>query len=214
MEFAKKKGASVVMASSSSIYNGHPPPQREDMVPFIADFYTEARLSAERLALLYGKMFGVKSTCLRFFSVYGPNEASKGRYANLVSQFIWDLQAGRRPVVYGDGTQTRDFVYVKDVIDACLKAAESQPTGVFNVGTGRSYTVNEMLGKVMNVIGVQLEPRHVPIPMSNYVMHTQADTRKAKSELGFEAKFSLDDGLKLMVPPRLKARAETHNRRA
>jgi len=90
MEFAKKNNSRVVAASSSSIYNGHPTPQREDMVPMVTDFYTEARLSAERLTTLYTKMFGLKATCLRFFSVYGPRERSKGPYANLVSQFIWD----------------------------------------------------------------------------------------------------------------------------
>ena len=112
LEFAKRHNASVVLASSSSIYNGHPVPQSEDMVPMITDFYTEARLYAERLAELYTKMFGLKTVCLRFFSVYGPGERSKGRYANLVSQFMWDLDEGRNPVIYGDGSQTRDFVYV------------------------------------------------------------------------------------------------------
>jgi len=200
LEFAKRHGAKVVLASSSSIYNGHPTPQREDMVPMVTDFYTEARLYAERLCELYTKMFGLKTTCLRFFSVYGPGERSKGRYANLVSQFIWDLQEGRRPVIYGDGSQTRDFVYVKDVVDACILAAQSDKSGVYNVGTGVSYSIQEMLGKVMNVLGKNTEPVHVAFPVSNYVMHTLADTSKAERELGFSANCSLDDGLRLMLP--------------
>ncbi|MGD0146849.1 MAG: NAD-dependent epimerase/dehydratase family protein [Nitrososphaerales archaeon] len=200
LEFAKKAGSRVVVASSSSIYNGHPTPQREDMIPMITDFYTEARLSAERLTMLYAKLFGLKTTCLRFFSVYGPREGSKGSYANLVSQFIWDLQAGRTPTIYGDGTQTRDFVYVKDVVEACVKSAESANTGIYNVGTGKSYSVNQMLEKVMDRMGIHLEPRLVPMPVSNYVMHTLADTTKAKRELGFEARYTLDDGLRLMLP--------------
>jgi UDP-glucose 4-epimerase len=199
LEFAKRNNSRVVVASSSSVYNGHPTPQSEDMVPMITDFYTEARLSAERLTVLYTKMFGLEATCLRFFSVYGPRERSKGTYANLVSQFIWDLQEGRAPVIYGDGTQTRDYVYVKDVVDACVKAAESAKTGIYNVGTGKSYSVNQMVGKVMDRIGIHLEPSYVPMPVKNYVMHTLADTSKAKRELGFEAKYTLDDGLKLML---------------
>jgi len=199
MEFAKRAGARVVVASSSSIYNGQPTPQREDMVPLITDFYTEARLSAERLTTLYAKMFGLKATCLRFFSVYGPREWSKGRYANLVSQYIWDLRAGRNPIVYGDGTQTRDYVYVKDVVDACVKATESSNIGTYNVGTGRCYSVNQMLDKVMGTVGIHLEPRFVPVPIDNYVMHTLADTTKAERELGFKAKHTLDEGLRLMV---------------
>jgi len=200
LEFAKKYEAKVVLASSSSIYNGHPTPQREDMVPMVTDFYTEARLYAERLCELYTKMFGLKTTCLRFFSVYGPGEKSKGKYANLVSQFIWDLQEGRRPVIYGDGSQTRDFIYVKDVVDACILAAQSDKSGVYNVGTGVSYSIQEMLGKVMNVLGKNMEPVHVAFPVSNYVMHTLADTSKAERELGFSANCSLDDGLRLMLP--------------
>lgn len=199
MEFAKRTGSQVVVASSSSIYNGHPTPQHEDMVPFVTDFYTEARLSAERLTTLYAKMFGLKATCLRFFSVYGPKEQSKGSYANLVSQFIWDLQVGRNPIIYGDGTQSRDYVYVKDVIEACVKSAESANTGIYNVGTGKSYSVNQMLEKVMDRMGIHLEPRYVPMPVSNYVMHTLADTSKARRELGFEARYTLDDGLRLML---------------
>ena len=199
LEFARRHQAKVVLASSSSIYNGHPVPQSESMVPKVTDFYTEARLYAERLTELYTKMFDLKGICLRFFSVYGPGERSKGRYANLVSQFMWDLEEGRDPVIYGDGSQTRDFIYVKDVTEACVLAAESGKSGVFNVGTGKSYSINEMLEKVMAHVGKHLKPVHVDIPVSNYVMHTQADTRKAKQELGFSAKYTLDEGLSLML---------------
>ena len=199
LEFARKHRANIVLASSSSIYNGYPVPQHEEMVPMVTDFYTEARLYAERLTELYTRMFGLRAICLRFFSVYGPGERSKGRFANLVSQFIWDLQEGRNPVIYGDGSQTRDFVYVKDVVDACVTAAESTKSGVFNVGTGTSYSINEMLEKVMAHIGKHPEPVHVEIPVKNYVMHTRADTRKATRELGFSAKFTLDDGLRLLL---------------
>ncbi len=206
LEFAKRHNAKVVLASSSSIYNGHPVPQHEEMVPKVTDFYTEARLYAERLTELYTTMFGLKAVCLRFFSVYGPGEKSKGRYANLVSQFMWDLEEGRAPVIYGDGSQTRDFVYVKDVVDALVIAAESDRNGVYNVGTGKSYSINEMLEKVMTHLGKRFQPVHVDIPVSNYVMHTLADTTKAKSELGFTARFTLDDGLALMLAEKVKSK--------
>ncbi len=199
LEFAKRFSSRVVLASSSSIYNGYPVPQNEEMVPKVTDFYTEARLSAERLTELYSKMFGLKATCLRFFSVYGPGERSKGRYANLVSQFIWDIQERRNPVVYGDGLQTRDFIYVKDVVEACVLAAESERSGVYNVGTGRSHSVNEMLMKVMDALGEHPDINYVEMPISNYVMHTQADTTKAEEVLGFKSKTSLDEGIRLTL---------------
>ena len=199
LEFANRHHAKVVLASSSSIYNGHPVPQNEEMVPKVTDFYTEARLSAERLTELYTKMFGVGAVCLRFFSVYGPGERSKGRFANLVSQFMWDIEEGRDPVVYGDGTQTRDFVYVTDVVRACVLAAESEHTGVYNVGTGQRYTVNDMLKKVMDALGRHPKVKYVETPVGNYVMHTQADMTKAEADLGFRAKVSLDEGIRLTL---------------
>lgn len=199
-EYAKMTGAKVVIASSSSIYNGHSTPQHEEMVPKVTDFYTEARLAVERLAELYTNMYNVPTTCMRFFSVYGPREKSKGKYANLISQFIWDMMDGKNPVVYGDGGQTRDFIYVKDVVDALIKAAESDKTGVYNVGTGKSYTINEMILKVAKELGREkVEPQYIQMPVSNYVMHTQADMTKTKRDLGFEAKHSLDDGIRLTI---------------
>jgi UDP-glucose 4-epimerase len=199
LEFAKRHNSRVVLASSSSIYNGHEIPQREDMVPLVTDFYTEARLSAERLTELYTKMFGLRTIGLRFFSVYGPGERSKGRYANLVSQFMWDLEEGRNPVIYGDGKQTRDFIYVKDVVNALMLAARSEKDGIYNVGTGISYSVNEMLEKLMQAMGKHAEPVHMETPVSNYVMHTQADMTKAEKELGFKAKYTLDEGIREVI---------------
>ena len=86
----------------------------------VTDYYTEARLTIERIAKLYNILYGIKSAGLRLFSVYGPNESAKGRYANMISQFLWDMKEGKSPVIYGDGRQTRDFTYVKDVVDACI----------------------------------------------------------------------------------------------
>lgn len=199
LEFAKRHNSRLVLASSSSIYNGHGVPQKEDMVPMVTDFYTEARLYAERLTELYASMFGLRAICLRFFSVYGPGEKSKGRYANLVSQFMWDIQEGKNPVIYGDGKQTRDFIYVKDVVRALVLAARSEEDGVFNVGTGKSYSVNEMLEKLMQAMGRKVDPVHVETPISNYVMHTEADTAKAQKKLGFKAKYTLDEGIREIV---------------
>ncbi len=126
LELAKKHGCKVVQASTSSLYNGQDPPHREGMEILPLDFYTEARLFAERIASVYASQYGVKSASLRLFSVYGPREEAKGRYANLVSQFIWSMSKGEQPLVFGDGSQRRDFTYVSDVLDACLLAMEKE----------------------------------------------------------------------------------------
>lgn len=199
LEYARKHSSNVVLASSSSIYNGQPVPQNEEMLPLVTDFYTEARLYTERLSELYTKLFGLNTVALRFFSVYGPGERNKGRFANLVSQFMWDLQEGRTPAIYGDGTQTRDFIYVDDVVSACIMAAKSNKNGIYNVGTGVSWSVNDMLGKVMDALGKHVQPKYVPIPTKNYVVHTRADMTKMEREIGFKAVYSLDAGLKQLL---------------
>ena len=195
MELAKKTGARVVYASTSSLYSGQTPPHREDMEVLVTDYYTEARFSMERIAELYRKLFGVESVGMRFFSVYGPHEAAKKQYANIVTQFLWEMMAGRAPVIYGDGTQTRDFIYVKDITRALKLAMDSDFSGALNVGTGKSYSFSEVAEILADKIDLSLQAEHVENPIKNYVAHTLADTRRAREVLGFEARYSLEEGI-------------------
>ncbi|MEM0050877.1 MAG: NAD-dependent epimerase/dehydratase family protein [Candidatus Bathyarchaeia archaeon] len=199
LEYAKAHNARVAFASSSSLYNGLNPPHREEMVPRVTDYYTEAKIGCERLAELYSNLYGVHTSAMRFFSVYGRHEKSKGKYANLVSQFLWSMKKGEQPVIYGNGEQRRDFVFVDDVVDAMISAA-TKVSGfhAFNVGTGKNYSLNEMVGKLNAELGTDIKPKYVEMPMSNYVMETLAHTGKAKEMLGFEAKVSLDKGIKIL----------------
>lgn len=198
-EFAKKMGAKVVFASSSSLYNGLPTPNREDMDVMVADYYAEARLGIERIAELYHKLYGLDVVGLRFFSVYGPHERAKGIYANIVSQFLWEMQDGRTPVIYGDGEQTRDFTFVGDVVRACILAMEKDVSGVFNVGTGASHSFNDVVVTLNGVLGTDIEPQHIDNPVENYVAHTLADLTKVKATLGFRSEYSLEDGIREIV---------------
>jgi len=195
-EFAKKTGAKVVFASSSSLYNGLPTPNREDMDVMVADYYAEARLGIERIAELYHQLYGIDVVGLRFFSVYGPHERAKGIYANIVSQFLWEMQDGRTPVIYGDGEQTRDFTFVGDVVRACILAMEKDVSGVFNVGTGVSHSFNDVVVTLNGVLGTDIEPQHIDNPVENYVAHTLADLTKVKAALGFRSEYSLEDGIR------------------
>ncbi len=195
LELAKNTGSRVVYASTSSLYSGQTPPHREEMEVLVTDYYTEARFSMERLAELYRKLFGVEAVGMRFFSVYGPHEAAKKQYANIVTQFLWEMMAGRAPVIYGDGTQTRDFVYVKDVVRALRLAMGSDYVGALNVGTGKSYSFNEVAEILANRMGLSLEAEHVENPIKNYVAHTLANTSKAEEVLGFRAEHSLEMGI-------------------
>lgn len=200
LEYAKEHGCKVVFASSSSLYNGNNPPHKEDMDIKITDFYTEGRYAMERVANLYHQFYGVKVIGLRYFSIYGPHEKSKANYANLITQFLWSIQKDEAPVIYGDGNQERDFVYVDDVVEANVLAMKSDVEfGIYNVGTGSSVTLNSMFKLLTEKTGKNIEAKYIENKIKNYVPKTQADTSKAESEIGFKAKISLEDGIDKII---------------
>lgn len=203
MELSMKSSARVVYASTSSMYAECPTPHSEDMdfEPF--DYYTEARLAMERMARMYNKLHDVESMGMRFFSVYGPHERSKGRYANIVSQFYWKIKDDEIPVIYGDGSQTRDFTHVSDVVRACLKASESDvECDVINVGTGKSTSFKDVIELLNNELGKSINPEYIDNPIENYVYHTQADISKARKLLDYEPSVTLEEGINMMINPR------------
>lgn len=198
-EFARNSDAKVIFASSSSLYNGLPTPQREDMNIEVTDYYTKTKLCIERIAELYHKLHGLNSVVLRFFSVYGHNERAKGMYANIVSQFLWELQNGRAPIIYGDGKQTRDFVFVRDVVQACTLVMKKDVSGVFNVGTGVSHSFNDVV-RILNIeLGTDIEPKYIENPIQNYMRHTLADITKMGDVLGYHPKYSLKQGIRELI---------------
>ena len=198
-EYARESGAKVVYASTSSIYNGNEPPFTEDMPVFPTDFYTEGRYWIERLAKVYHELHGVESVGLRLFSVYGPNERPKGSFANVASQMVWAALEGRPFVIYGDGRQTRDFIYVTDVVEAFLLAWErGGGCEVYNVGTGRETSFNE-LAELIRKLGLDLKLEYRENPIKNYVYRTLADTKKAERDLGFKYEVELEEGLRKII---------------
>jgi UDP-glucose 4-epimerase len=199
-KFASDKKIKVVVASTSSIYNGNPIPWREDMPIHVTDFYTECRYAIERLAKLYHDLYGLKVVILRLFSVYGPREEHKGEYANIVSQMIWSAMRREPFIIYGDGSQTRDFIYVGDVVEAFIKAMESDiDYDVFNVGFGKNYSFNEVAKMISDALGREVRLVYKPNPIKNYVYHTLADTTKAEKMLGFKAKTPLREGIEKTI---------------
>ena len=199
LELARRSQARLVYASSSSLYSGLTPPHREDMTIQVTDYYTEARLAMERMAELYHKLYGVKSAGMRFFSVYGPREESKKQYANMVSQFLWQMRRGEEPVIFGDGEQTRDFVYVQDVVAALRLAMQSDHHCILNVGSGRSHSFNEVIEMINVQLMVNIKPKYIENPIKNYVRDTLAYTSKCKEMLGFKAKISLEEGIRRLL---------------
>ena len=197
LELAKRENCKMVFASSSSVYNGNKIPYKETQPVLIKDFYTEARYPMERLSRLYYDFFGVKSIGLRLFSVYGPGEESKKNLANLVSQFLWEMKKNKAPVIYGNGKQERDFIYVEDIIRGFKMAMDSKiDCDVINLGTGKYYNLNQLVKILNKVLNKNLPIIYVKNTVKNYINRQMADTTKAKKVLGFKNKISLEQGIR------------------
>jgi UDP-glucose 4-epimerase len=209
MESARRnKVRKVIYASSSSLYNGLSIPYRECDNVSPKTFYESSFHCRETIARTYNIQYGIESTGLRYFSVYGPNERHKGRFANTVSQFIWDMvEKKKSPVIYGDGSQTRDFTFVEDVVQANLLAVsgkrnEQQESGfnIYNVGTGTQTSFNSVIEIINRQLGTDIQPNYVNNPIANYVQHTMADLSLARSELGYEPRWkNVDEGVSQLI---------------
>lgn len=202
LEYVREHKVPLVFASTSSVYNGVTPPHKENAKYNVTDYYTEGRIFGERTSELYNLLYGLDIAAMRFFSVYGPKEEAKKDYANLISQFMWLMENGEKPVIYGDGTQKRDFVFVEDVVQALINASVVKGFKVYNVGTAKSYTLNSMVEKMNQKLGTNIKPKYIKMPIKNYVRETLADTTKTKKELGFKASVSLDEGISMLIRKR------------
>jgi nucleoside-diphosphate-sugar epimerase len=189
----------VVYASTSAVYEGNPVPYRETMPLHPPDLKALAKKVNEEIAALYHKRYGIQTLALRPFSVYGVGETSKGPYANIASLFTWAMAAGHRPLVWGSGIQTRDFVFVEDVARAVVLAVASSEVGAVNVGTGVETSFLDVIALVNRALDTALEPEYVDVPISVYAKRLLADPAHAKSLLGFEAKVSIEDGVMRIV---------------
>lgn len=199
LEIARSTGAKVAFASTSSFYARCPKPFREDMRIVPGTLYEFSKLAMEELATAYHLRYGVETVGFRFFSVYGPRERHKGRFANVVSQFLWSMQDGKRPVLYGDGRQTRDFTHVDDLIDGILLAVQkSKGCEVYNIGTGVEHTFNDVVRLLNGALGTRLEPEYVPNPVRNYVAETLADNSKL-ARLGWKPAVTLEEGVRRLA---------------
>ncbi|MFB6191331.1 MAG: NAD-dependent epimerase/dehydratase family protein [Candidatus Nanohaloarchaea archaeon] len=202
-EAAIEAGAEkIVYASTSSMYGSVEPPHSEDSGEVPTNLYTSSKMARERYAQAYSYNDRIETTGLRYFSVYGPHERSKDRYANIVTQFLWKMQQGERPVIWGDGSQTRDFTFVEDVVKANMLAAgrsDELDGQYFNVGTGRDVSFSKVVEKLNDVLGTDIEPEHVENPRDNYVQATQADLSRSREVLGYEPEHSFEEGLRKTV---------------
>jgi UDP-glucose 4-epimerase len=188
----------VVLASSCAVYGDDPQlPKIETMTPKPLSPYAVQKLTNEHYAALYHGLFGLETVCLRYFNVFGPRQDPSSPYSGVISIFMLRAVEGRAPVVYGDGRQTRDFIYVKDVIQANLLAATGAdaPGQVFNVGTARSISINMLWEYIAQLAEINVTPDHTAAREGD-VTHSCAAVQKALDQLAFQPSVSFEDGLK------------------
>jgi len=186
----------VIFASSCAIYGDKPTlPKNEDMMPHPIAPYSANKLTAEYYCNVFTKVYDLKTIALRYFNVYGPRQDPNGDYAAVIPKFISMVLKNKPPVIFGDGLQTRDFIYVTDVVNANITAAESKETGIFNIAGGKQVSINEIVKNIMQITGKNLQPVYKK-PRLGDIIHSYADISKAREKLKFEPQFSLKDGLK------------------
>ncbi|OGN95572.1 MAG: GDP-mannose 4,6-dehydratase, partial [Chloroflexi bacterium RBG_13_51_18] len=180
----------VVNASSCAIYGDAPGlPKKEDMPINPLSPYAVAKLAAENYCQIFQKVYNLSTVSLRYFNIFGPRQNPDSEYAAAIPRFIKIKSKGNTIHIYGDGQATRDYIYVKDAVAAFILAAESEASGIYNIGSGKSTTVNELVELISKLTGDNTPPVYGP-PRPGDILHSLADASRAKT-FGFRPGYSL-----------------------
>ena len=205
-----------VYASSTAAYgDANELPNHEHTLPRPLSPYAATKLAGEEYCKAFSATYGVETVILRYFNVFGPRQDPASPYAAVIPRFIRAALCGEPPVIYGDGAQTRDFVYVANVVHAnlvaCPARAEDVVGQVFNVGSGTAVSVNALWERVQAIVGTRLAPTFAPAPVGE-VRHSQASLERVRRALNYAPVAGLDEGLRLTVAYHrgLRARRRSH----
>ena len=188
----------VVFASSCAVYgDGKSLPKREDMTLTPQSPYAVTKLAGEYYCQVFSEIYGLPTICLRYFNVYGTRQDSNSQYAAVIPKFIERVLDNKPPIIFGDGKQTRDFVSVKDVVEANIQAALSYTVGVFNIGKGESISINQLAELVIKIMGSKIEPVYQE-PKLGEIRHSLAAISKAK-QFGYSPKYDIEEALKWQI---------------
>jgi ADP-L-glycero-D-manno-heptose 6-epimerase len=209
LNFARPNRTRIVFASSASTYGAASGASVESNGAAPANVYAFSKAIMDNLArraveespdwIIIG---------LRYFNVYGPREAHKGVPASMVYHLAGQMKAGRRPRIFKQGEQKRDFVYVKDIVQGSIRALEAKESGIYNLGCGQARSFNELVDVLNSCLGTKFEPDYIDNPHAHYQNFTQADLTKVRGALGYEPKYPLESGvadyLKWLYPEKAK----------
>lgn len=185
----------VVYASSSSVYSDTMVlPKEESMVPSPKSLYAVTKLTGEYYCRVFSDIYDIETVALRYFNVFGPRQDPKSEYSAVIPKFITRLLNNESPVIYGDGDQTRDFTYVKDVVQANLKSMESHAQGIFNVAYGSRISLNDLVDLMKGIIGVSIKNIYEDARHGD-VHDSLADIFAAKGAFNYLPEYSLKTGL-------------------
>jgi nucleoside-diphosphate-sugar epimerase len=202
LEAARAKGVTrLVFAASSAAYGeSDVVPKVETMTPDPVSPYASGKVAAEHLLAVWGRNYGMQTVALRYFNVFGPRQLDDSPYTGVIAIFARALLEGRAPLIYGDGEQTRDFVYVANVVRANLLAMDGDldPGTIVNIGTGESITINQLFDAMAQHLGSDLRPQYEP-PRQGDVKHSQASIERARQLLGYDPSVDWRSGLAATV---------------
>ncbi|MGZ4892191.1 MAG: SDR family oxidoreductase, partial [Halobacteriota archaeon] len=171
----------VVYASSSSVYGDTPTlPKREDMPVHPLSPYAVTKATGEQYCAVFKRLYGLQTVALRYFNVFGPRQDPQSQYAAVIPKFIGAILNDESPVVYGDGLQSRDFTFVKHVVDANIRACASNKSGIFNIACGRGVTLNQLIALINDIVGKDVKPTYVEARPGD-VKHSLADIGRARA---------------------------------
>ncbi len=195
LEAARKCGVKkLVFSSSAAVYGDTESLPITEKIPINPlSPYAVAKATGELYCNVYSEIYGLPTVALRYFNVFGPRQNPESNYASVIPIFVDKILKNETPIIYGDGEQTRDFVHVKRVVEANILSAESKETGVFNIGLGKSTSINQLFEIVKNAIGKDIEPKYED-ERAGEIKHSFADISKAKS-IGYMPKGDLVDDL-------------------
>ena len=197
----------VVFPSSTAVYGDHTAlPLREELPPHPLSPYAASKVAGESYCRAFHASFGLPAVALRFFNVYGPRQDPTNPYSGVISLFADRMSQGERPVIYGDGEQTRDFVYVADVVRAVLLACEREPANgrVINVAGGKQTSILQLAAELNRALGTDLAPTFAPA-RAGEVRFSQGDASRAREVLGWAPQVPLQEGLSQLIRAEYKA---------